>query len=45
LSITLSSEARKQSLASIRRYVTEHMEEEIGELEGTCYKVEFGYWK
>jgi uncharacterized protein (DUF2164 family) len=32
LSITLSKEARKQSIASIRRYVTENMEEEIGDL-------------
>lgn len=32
MAITLSDEARKQLIASIKRYVAEHMDEEIGDL-------------
>jgi uncharacterized protein (DUF2164 family) len=32
MSITLSDEARKQALASIRRYFEEELEQEIGDL-------------
>jgi uncharacterized protein (DUF2164 family) len=35
LAIKLSKESRKKSIASIRRYVAENMEEEIGDLKAS----------
>ena len=81
MAITLSDEARKQSIESIKRYSKEKLESEMGDLqamllleffleevaptvynqaifdaqaflqdrmgdlETTCYELEFGYWK
>ncbi len=32
MAITISPEAKKQSIASVKRYFEEHMEQEIGDL-------------
>ena len=35
--ITIPDDARKQAITSIRRYVVEHMSEEIGDLKATPF--------
>ena len=43
MAIKLSAEATKQLQTSIRRYVAENLDEEIGDLKAGLEK-EFGYW-
>jgi hypothetical protein len=50
MAIALSDDARKQALASIRRYCGENLDAQVflrdrlADLEATCYEPEFVYW-
>lgn len=45
MTIKLSKVTKQQLIESIKQYFEEKINEEIGDLEDTCYEPEFDYWE